>query len=702
MSLPDAHALERTVLTMSNSSEGRPTFVSTAADLAAPRAFRWIAEGLAFGADYNPEQWPRELWADDMALMQRAGVTTVSLGIFSWGLLEVENGRFEWGWLDDVLDLLAAHGIGVNLATPTAAPPMWLFDEHPEVATVDARGVRTARGGRLAWSPSSPTFRSFALRIVGELARRYGNHPALRMWHVGNEFGNENAWDFSDDAAAAWQRWLERRYGDVSALNAAWGTAFWGHHYTAFAQVHPPREARTGHNPGLLLDFERFTSDALLEHYRAERDTLRAITPDVPITTNFMIQRAPGAADYGSWAREVDLVANDHYTTAASPERHVELSFSADRTRGVAGGEPWLLMEHSAAAVNWQPVNKAKAPGEMRRNSLAHIARGADGVMFFQWRQSAAGSEQLHSAMVPHAGEDSRVFRDVEQLGADLQKLAPVRGSRVAPAGVALIFDHASAAAWRSGRTPSELLHVLDLPLALYREFLCLGIAVDVLPWSADLSPYRAVVVPTQYMADASASLSVAELVQRGGHALVSYFSGIVDERNTVYLGGYPGAFRELLGVRVDEFFPLLRDERVELDNGWTGSLWTERVEAHEADVLASLRTGDLAGTPALTRRTAGRGSATYLAVRPDDSGLTALIAEFVAHAGLEPVAQGDPGLEMTRRVGEAGRFLFAINHTDRPLKVVVDGVDLLTGERCAGATAVPAGGVRVIREENR
>lgn len=680
----------------------RPALVSRAADLGAPRRFPWIAPGLVYGADYNPEQWPRHVWDDDVALMRRAGVTTVNLGVFSWALIEVEDGTFEWDWLDEVLGLLDENGIGANLATPTAAPPMWLFDEHPEIATVDARGVRTSRGGRLAWSPSSPTFRAYALRVVRKLAQRYGSHPALRMWHVGNELGNENAWCFGDDTARAWQAWLEARYVDVAALNAAWGTAFWGHRYTTFGQVMPPREARTGHNPGLLLDFARFTSQALLNHYRAERDVLRSVTPDIPITTNFMIQRQPGVADYASWAREVDLVANDHYTTAASPERFVELSFSADRTRGVAGGDPWLLMEHSAGAVNWQPVNRAKARGEMRRNSLAHVARGADGVMFFQWRQSAAGAEQLHSAMVPHAGADSQVFRDAERLGADLARLAPVRGSRVEPASVAMVFDHQSAAAWSSARLPSALVDVLDLPLALYRELLRTGIAVDVVPWSADLSRYRAVVVPTQYLVDDRAAHALATAVGRGGHALVTYLSGIVDDHSTVRLGGYPGAFRELLGVRVDEFFPLLADERVELDNAWTASLWTERVEVRDADVLASMTTGDLAGLPALTRRRVGAGSATYLAVRPDTAGVAELVADLVDLAGLVAVAPADEGLELVRRVGARGSFLFAINHTDEPLTVAAEGVDLLTGEACTGRVPVEAGEVRVIREDGR
>lgn len=677
-------------------------FLSHSADLGEATEFPWIADGLAFGGDYNPEQWPEEVWLEDVALMREAGINSVNVGVFAWGLLEVADGVFEWGWLDRVMDLLHSNGVGVNLATPTAAPPIWLLQAHPEIATVDEFGRRTAQGGRLAWSPSSAVFRRYALRMVREIAERYQGHPALRMWHVGNEFGNENARSFDDETAAAWQRWLAGRYGDVATLNATWGTAFWGHHYTDFGQVQPPRHARTGHNPGLLLDFERFTSDALLGHYLAERAVLREVTPGIPITTNFMVMTDPGVADYRRWAEEVDLLANDHYTIGADPQRHGELAFSADRARGMVDGRPWLLIEHSTAAVNWQPVNRAKSAGEMHRNTLAHIARGADGALFFQFRASTAGAEQFHSAIVPHAGADSQIFRDVVSLGAQLRSLAPVLGSRVQRAQVAMLFDHEAAAALRSGRKPSELLTDIDLPIALHREFTRAGIAVDVVTPGVDLAGYRLVLAPTLYLVREGLAAELEALARSGAHVAVTYFSGIVDAANRIIPGGYPGAFRDLLGVRIDEFFPLLPEQSVRLDNGWTAGLWTERVTTRDAEVLASLVDGDLAGTPALTRRAVGEGTATYLATRPDAAGLRAFVAELVQLAGVEPVATIEEGLEVVRRVGGDGSFLFVINHTEAERRVHVSGRDLLTGETVEGSVPVAAGAVRVIAEVTR
>ena len=675
--------------------------ISHSADLGEPTAFPWIADGFALGGDYSPEQWPEEVWAEDIELMQRAGVNSVNLGVFSWGLLETADGVYDWGWLDRIMDLLHAGGIGVNLATPTAAPPIWLLQQHPEITPVDEFGVRVSQGARLGWSPSSAVFRRYALRFVRALAERYGSHPALRLWHVSNEIGNENARCYSDETGVAWQQWLRARYTEIAALNQAWGTAFWGHHYTAFEQVQPPRHARSQHNPGLLLDFERFTSDALLGSYLAEREVLREVTPGIPITTNFMVMNRPGIDDYSRWAEEVDLVANDHYTISADPHREADISFSADRVRGMAGGRPWLLMEHSTSGVNWQPVNRAKPAGELTRNSLAHIARGADGALFFQWRASTAGAEQFHSGIVQHAGVNTKVFREVEQLGRTLKALAPIVGSTVEKAQVAMLFDYQAAFALRSTRIASSLVDYVDVPLALHRALTARGIAVDVIRPTDDFSDYRAVIVPTLFLATDATATAVASFVQAGGHALVSYLSGIVDETNRVRTGGYPGAFRDLLGVRVEEFFPLFADDVVTLDNGWSVGLWTELLELDGAEALARYSSGALDGIPALTRNTVGAGTASYLATRPDHAGLVALVDEFVEFVDLTPIAPIDQGLEVVRRTHGDASFLFGINHTDALLTISATGTDLITGTFHSGTVLVPAGAV-VVLEESR
>ena len=673
--------------------------ISHAADLDGARPFRWIADGIAFGADYNPEQWPDEVVAEDMELMRRAGVTNVSLGIFSWVLIEPSDGVFDWQWLDRTMDMLHANGIGVNLATPTAAPPMWLLRAHPEIATVDEHGHRTGAGGRLGWSPTSETFRRYAVRMVRELATRYRDHPALRLWHVSNEIGNENNVDYGPEAGAAWRRWLTERHGGVDGVNAAWGTAFWGHVYGDLSEIQPPHDARTKHNPGLLLDWLRFTSDSLLEHYIVERGILREITPEVPITTNFMILSEDGSEEYSRWASEVDVLANDHYTIGTDPLRHRELEFSADRSRGMAEGRPWLLMEHAANAVNWQDVNRAKNPGEMIRDSLAHIARGADGALFFQWRASTAGIEQWHSGMVPHAGPNTRQFREVEQLGAAVRALAPVQGSVVERARVGMLVDELSQWAIKASRLPSAQLKPLEQARRLHEALGNRGIAVDVVPSGAPIDSYSLILIPTMYLAKQGVAEQLARAVEAGAHVLVTFASGIVDETNRVIAGGYPGAFRDLLGIRAQEIRPLFSGEQVALEGDGAATVWTELVDVDDAAVLRRYSEGPLAGQPAVTRVTRGSGSATYLSCAIDDRGLDELVDDLVALAGVQATAQVDRGLAVTRRVSGDRSFLFLINAEPTDLSASASGTDLLTGDEHQGSVVVPAGGVVVLDE---
>lgn len=668
-------------------------------------AAAWPTEGIAYGADYNPEQWPEEVWAQDVALMREAGVNLVSVGIFSWGQLEPEEGVFDFGWLDRVLDLLHENGIGVDLATPSAAPPVWLHLAHPEMLPVDADGHRYTHGSRESWCPSSPVLRAHAVRVARVLAERYGSHPAVRMWHVSNELACHNGRCFCDVSAEAFRGWLRKRYADVDALNEAWGTAFWGQRYASIDQVLPPRRTTTIPNPGQRLDFERFSSDAFVEHLDAEAAVLREVTPHLPVTTNYMVMGEFHQIDYTTTTPLLDLVANDHYIGAEDPRGWAELAFSADRTRGIAGGRPWLLMEHSTSAVNWQPRNLAKEPGQMLRNSLQHVARGADGVLFFQWRQSRAGAEKYHSGMVPHAGPDSELFRDVVQLGGVLGRIAEVRGSVVEPARVALLWDTQAWWAAELEAHPSVDVRYLDVARRLHGALLDRGVAVDVLPagWAAapgGLDGYDVVLVPTLYLAPDGLAERLGDVVGRGGQVVVTYFSGIVDTYDRVLLGGYPGSFRDLLGVRVEELAPLAAGASVQLSDGRAGEVWTERMTAPDADVLATYVDGPAAGGPALTRRGSdGGGAAWYVSTRLDPSSLDALLGDVLDAGGVAPVVGTQPGVEVVRRVRDDAAWLFAINHTDAEAELEAAGTDLVTGTEHSSPVRVPARGVVVLRQ---
>ena len=488
-------------------------------------------EGIAYGGDYNPEQWPVSVRLEDLELMQEAGVSFLSVGIFSWALLEPAEGKYDFGWLDEVMDNLAGIGVKVALATATAAPPAWLVRKHPEILPVTADGTVLGPGSRRHYTPSSAVYRRYATGITRVIAERYKDHPALALWHVDNELGCHVSEFYGEEDAAAFRAWLERRYGTVAALNAAWGTAFWSQNYDSFDEILPPGVAPSTLNPGQQLDFQRFSSWALMDYCRELVGVLREVTPAVPCTTNLMASSATKSMDYFGWAKDLDVIANDHYLVAADPERHIELAFSADLTRGIAGGAPWMLMEHSTSAVNWQPRNHPKMPGEMLRNSLAHVARGADAVMFFQWRQSMAGSEKFHSAMVPHGGRDTRVWREVVDLGAALKLLEPVRGSRV-ESRAAIVFDYEAWWASEIDSKPSIDVKYLDLLRAFHRSLYLRGISVDIVHPSAPLEGYDLVLVCTLYSVTDHAAANIAAAASAGATVLVLSLIHISEPRD--------------------------------------------------------------------------------------------------------------------------------------------------------------------------
>lgn len=662
---------------------------------------RWPeVAGLAYGGDYNPEQWPRATWDEDMRLMSEAGVTLVSVGIFSWALLEPSEGKFTFEWLDELLDLLHAHGIAADLGTPTASPPAWFFATYPEARVVTRDGRVMGFGSRGMASPSSPRYRRAAVTIARALATRYANHPAVVMWHVHNEYGVPVGEDFSPQSVEAFRDWLLDRYGSLDALNEAWGTAFWGQRYGEWNHIGAPADAPSVVNPAQRLDFARFTDHQLLACFTAERDAIRAVAGQ-PITTNFMVN-ASRTTDIWAWAREVDIVSNDHYLTAADPEGHIELALVADLTRSVARGAPWVLMEHSTSAVNWQPRNVAKRAGEMTRNSLAHVARGADAVLFFQWRASRSGAEKFHSAMVPHAGTSSRVWREVVALGAAVKSLAPAKGSRVR-ADVAILWDTESFWAedldWRPTVDHGHGERIRAFYERLWRD----GVTTDFAQPSQDLSGYKLVVAPALYLLRAEHARLLNEYVAGGGTLVVSYFSGIVDENDAVHVGGYGAPLKEALGLTVEEFLPLRSGEVGEAR--FVGGdrtivpcdVWQEHVSLAGADVVAEYTDGPGRGGAAITRNPHGLGHGWYVSTRLDVDSLAAVMGAAYFDAGIAADPPAD-GLEIVTRHGEDGDFTFAINHSSRDAHVAATGTDLLTGAAVDGLVNVPAGSVAVVQ----
>ncbi|WP_353807631.1 beta-galactosidase [Agromyces sp. SYSU T00194] len=671
---------------------------ATAATAPAARS-GWIpgTSSIRFGGDYNPEQWDRATWLEDIELMREAGVNLVSVGIFSWALLEPREGEYDFSFLDDVLDLLAGAGIDVDLGTPTTVPPAWFWTRYPHARPVTREGLPLGFGSRGIVSPSSPEYRRAAEAIAERLAERYAHHPAVVMWHVHNEYGAPVSESYDEASVANFRTWLAARYGTIDGLNRAWGTTFWGQVYGSFDEVDAPRLSASVSNPAHRLDFARFSSDALLECFVLERDAIRRHAIQ-PVTTNFMATSCP-SIDYWRWAGEVDIIANDHYLTASRLDAHVMLAMDADFTRSLAGGKPWVLMEHSTSAVNWQPRNVAKRAGELARNSLSHLARGADGILFFQFRASRFGAEKFHSAMLPHAGRSSRVWREVVELGGLLSDASELRGSQV-EASVAIVWSTESFWAQDLEWRPSVDLSHRERIEAVYAGLFALGVTVDFVHPSQDLSGYSAVFAPSLYLLDEASAANLSAYVAGGGTLAVGCFSGIVDEHDTVPAGPFPGRLRDVLGLSIEEFLPLREDARVVLTGGASGAVWSDEIVLEGAEAVEHYIDGPAAGLPAITRHAAGAGAAWYLSTVLHGADLGGFVRRVLADASV-PVAPAPPGVERVERVAADGtRYVVAINHGAADAVIDAAGVDLASGRPTGAETLVAAGGSRIIRLE--
>jgi beta-galactosidase len=651
--------------------------------------------GLLFGGDYNPEQWPEHVWAEDAALMRAAGVNLVTVGVFSWGRLEPSPGARDFGWLDRVLDLMHDAGVAVDLATPTASPPPWMGHRWPETLPVDESGTTLWYGARNQWCPSSPVYRARSLEIVTDLAERYADHPAVVMWHVGNEYGQVCHCDLT---AANFRRWLTARYSTLDGLNTAWGTTFWSQHYSEWAEILPPRSAPYLVNPSQKLDWARFCSDALLDQFTAERDVLRARS-DKPVTTNYMGLFKP--VDYWSWAPEQDIISNDWYPDPADPRFPARAALTHDLMRSLAGRKPWMLMEQSTGAVNWRPHNLPKPAGQLRLESLQAVARGADGICYFQWRQSAFGAERFHSAMLPLAGPDTDAHAEVRAHGLELQRLHTVAGTEVS-AQVALLHDWNSWWAAEERARPSDRLSVVEQLTDYYHPLWQRGVTVDLARASSELRPYRLILAPALFLLSDADAVALTEWVRAGGVLVVGPFSGIADPRGHLHTGRFPAPLREVLGMSGEAWRPVdgdlscsWRDETGFGTAGFAARDWTETIRAEGAEVIATFDESD---TPAVTRHEFGAGVAWYIATLPDADALSTLTTRFLHDAGVDGVLKKlPPDVEAVRR----GDLLFLLHHGDGTVSVPFEGdaVDVLTGSPLHDGAILGPRGVVILRQ---
>lgn len=624
----------------------------------------WPISGFARGADWNPDQWPKTVWLRDIELMVEAKVNLVSFPVFGWSQLEPSEGEFDFTLLDELMDQLAAKNIGADLATATATPPAWLVRKYGDVLPVDSAGVTLDYGSRQSYCPNSPSFRSGIARLVSKLAERYKDHPALKMWHISNEYGDHISRCYCQNCEAAFRSWLVKKYQNVANLNESWGTKMWGQLYSDFSQVNPPRKTMAPGNPSHFLDYARFATDSITELLVIEKDILGRVSPDKPVLTNFMTVLTD--VDYWKLSEQIDYVTFDNYPDPADPLAHNAAAFNYGVMRSLAKRNPWMLLESATSAVSWRSHNVPKKDGLNRLHSFQAVANGSDAVMYFQWRASLVGAERFHSAVIGHYGEESRTFLETKRIWNELANLSEIVGSKV-KASVAFLVDWESRWAMHGPETmPSEKLVWIEQMREYHKVLLSLGVTVNAVHPEQELGEYDLIIAPSAFLLSERSTENITNYVTNGGHLVFGPFSGVVNENNHVPVAGYLGRLAEVFGIRIEEYWPIVDKVPVELDSGSKviAKNWTELLHANsETRVLARYLAGPLLDKPAVTSNKFGAGVASYISFDTEATHLTEILRAVLSEAGIAHREKQNLEVESITRTNGMSDYVFVLNH---------------------------------------
>lgn len=637
---------------------------------------------LLYGGDYNPEQWldNPEILKEDIRMMKKACINTVSLGIFAWSKLEPREGVYNFEWLSEIIDRLYENGISVNLATPSGARPHWLADRYPEVLRVNADGSRNHFGMRHNHCYTSPVYRNKVRKLNQRLAARFDSHPGVILWHVSNEYGGEC---YCPLCQQAFREWLKKRYGSIEELNRKWYTAFWSHAYDNFDQVEPPMPTGESSIHGLYLDWKRFVSDQVIDFFQKEVEALREAGAKKPVTTNFMYQFKD--YNYYKLAQYVDVVSWDNYPTwHRKPEylTAMDTGMQHDMMRSMKKA-PFLLMESCPAPTNWQPVNKLRRPGMVEAASLQAIAHGSDSVMYFQIRKGRGGFEKFHGAVIDHYGkEDDRTYQECCQVGENLIKLSECNHTST-KADVAVIFDWENWWAIEESKGPrNQGMHYQETVEKSYYAFRKQGLNVDLLDMEQPLEGYRIIAAPMVYMFRAGFENKVRKFVEEGGIFILTYWSGVVDENDLCFLGGTPGGLMDVMGLRSTEIDGLYDGEKNQLCPVSMDISFSKKIDVlslkkiYSCEHLCQLVNVNTAmplmvygdefyqGTPALTVNQYGKGKAYYVCADAEQSFYDDFYCDICREVGVNAVIPCSipKGVEVTTREEKGAQYIFIQN----------------------------------------
>ena len=660
---------------------------------------------IVYGGDYNPEQWPEEIWADDMRLLKEANIDIVTLNVFSWAALQPSEETYDFSKLDKIMEMVRDNGLQVCLATSTGAHPAWMAKKYPDILRTEFNGLKRKFGGRHNSCPNSPTYEKYSVRLAQKIAERYRDYNNIVAWHISNEFGGEC---YCENCEKAFRVWLKKKYQTIENVNRAWNTAFWGHTFYDWDEIVLPNllsehfEQDRSQFQGITVDYKRFNSESILECYKREYDALKAITPDIPITTNLMGFYKP--LDYKMWAKYMDVVSWDNYPS--NEDSPAQIAMSHDLMRGINGGEPFLLMEQTPSVTNWLPYNALKRPGVMRLWSYQAVAHGSDSVMFFQMRRTVGACEKLHGAVIDHVGtNETRVFREVKALGAELKELGEQTLGAVTDAKAVIYFDWDNWWAIECSAGPNCDLKYKDEIYNYYQALYKLNIPVDIVGPEDDLGKYQLLIAPILYMTKPGYDEKIRTFVKNGGTFVTTFFSGIADEHDLIVTGGYPGKLRDIMGIWVEESDALpsgAENHFTYRGKAYPAKLLCDLSHLEGAEALSVYEEDFYAQMPAITKNQFGDGRAYYVATRSNEEFYQTLMADICEECGVESLLAPQENLEVTMRRNENGRFLFLLNHADREQETVMTeaGCGLLEKQEYAAGdvVSVPAKGVQIIR----
>ena len=651
---------------------------------------------LLHGGDYNPDQWLDypDILKDDLRLMKLANVNTMTVGIFAWSALEPTEGNYNFEWLDKIIDDVYNQGGRVILATPSGARPAWLSEKYPEVLRTNDRREKMLHGGRHNHCFSSPIYREKTQKMNYKLAERYGNHPALIMWHVSNEYSGDCHCELCQEN---FRDWLKNKYKTIENVNKAWWGPFWSHTYTNWSQIESPSSIGENAVHGLNLDWKRFVTDQTIDFYENEAKPLRELTPNVPITTNFMADTDDlipfQSLNYDKFSKHVDILSWDCYPAwhndwETTKDLATKVGFINDLYRSLKQ-QPFLIMECTPSGVNWHNVNKAKRPGMHTLASMQLLAHGSDSVLYFQWRKSRGSSEKFHGAVVDHDNsEENRVFKEVSQVGEILDKIKEIKGS-MKQSKVAIIYDWENDWALKDaqgfGKESRRYPQTLQ---SHYKYFWNKNISVDVVTPQQDLSKYSLVVAPMMYMMTEETMDRFRDYVKNGGVLVGSYLSGLVNETDLTYLGGWPKTLQEIYGIDVKEIDTLYPKDKNIIKFGnesFEVVDYCTIIEAKEAEVLAKYEEDFYKNTPAITKNNLEKGKAYFIGARTNQEFLSKFYDKIVKDLDINEVEDfiSECGISIQIRENKDEKYYFVMNFTEEEKNIEIKGsyLNLISGK---------------------